>query len=291
MPVRASDYTLAGTSMVERSSEAVATGERIVQACSGLRLLSKTSLRALFVTLLAIAGNAVADTPAFDRPGIAFSTSTIPRGGVAVELGVPDFVHSSDAFGTSTLYRLDTNIRAGLGANTDIELATPVFNYQDTKDGGTSNSAHGLGDSSLSLKAVLPSGSDKFSWAGLAGVTLATGTRPFTEAQPLYSLATSMSLFLDHTYSAGFYIDLNYFDSRTGYTLSPNLNATLNDSLSAYVQVGYTHIPQIPDTTIAGTGIAWMVAPTVQLDMYVDLGLTHDSPDVQGGVGISFYIK
>lgn len=263
----------------------------IVQSGGELRAFSMALACALPVTLLAFAGRALADTPAFDRPGIAFSTSTIPRGAFAVELGVPDFVQESDAGGKSTLYRLDTNIRAGLGQNVDLELATPIFNYQDTKAVGASDSASGLGDSSLSLKAVLPSTIETFSWAALAGVTLATGANPFTEAKPQYTLATSMSLKLDRTYSAGLYINVIYFDGRTGYTLSPNLNVTLGDRLSTYVQAGYTHFPQRPDTTIAGTGLAWMVASTVQLDLSVDIGLTGDSPDFQGGIGVSFFIK
>ena len=253
--------------------------------------MSKAFRCTLPVTLLAVAGHVLADTPAFDRPGIAFSTSTIPRGGFAIELGVPDFLRRSDAGGTSTLYRFDTNIRAGLGANVDLELATPLFNYQDTRAGGASDSTSGLGDSSLSLKVVLPSSSERFSWAGLAGVTLATGVDPFTEAKPLYALATSVSLKIDPSCSFGFYINLNYSNGRTGYTLSPNLNVTLSDRLSAYVQAGYTHVPRSPDTTIAGSGMAWMATPTVQLDLSVDLGLTHDSPDVQGGFGVSFFIK
>ena len=34
-------------------------------------------------------------SPAFDRPGIAFSTTTLPAGSFAWEQGLPDFEHSS----------------------------------------------------------------------------------------------------------------------------------------------------------------------------------------------------
>ena len=139
----------------------------------------------------------------------------------------------------------------------------------------------------LSLKAALPSSSAQFSWAGLAGVTFATGQDPFTAARALYSLAVATSLKLNDTYSTGLYINLNYSDGRSGYTLSPNLNFVLSDNLSAYVEAGYNHVPQSPDTTIAGSGLAWMVAPTVQLDLSMDIGLTRDSPDIQGGFGVS----
>ena len=253
--------------------------------------MSRTSTYALVFTLFAAAGRALADTPAFDRPGIAFSTSTIPRGSFAVELGMPDFLHESDAGHTSTLVFLDTNVRTGLGKNIELQLATPVFNYQKTKATGASDSATGLGDSSLVLKAALPSTFARFSWAGLAGVTFATGQDPFTAGRALYSLAAAASLELSDTYSTGFYINLNYSDGRTGYTLSPNLNFLLSDHLSAYVEAGYDHVPQSPDTNIAGGGLAWMVAPAVQLDLSVDFGLTRDSPDFQGGFGVSMFIK
>ena len=252
--------------------------------------MNRTIAYAAFA-LLAAAGNALADTPAFDRPGIAFSTSTIPRGSFAIELGLPDFQHASEAGSSSTLYSLDTNIRAGLGENIELQLATPIFNYLKTKNAGVSDSATGLGDSSLSLKAALPSASQNFSWAGLAGVTFASGEDPFTAGKPQYRLATAMSLKLNDTYSTGFYINLNHFDGKTAYTLSPNFNFALSDSLGAYVEAGYSHVAQSPNTAVAGGGLAWMVTPTVQLDFSIDFGLTRHSPDFLGGFGVSFFVK
>jgi hypothetical protein len=242
-------------------------------------------------TLLVIAGGAMADIPAFDRPGIAFSTSIVPRGGFSFELGLPDFQHSSDGGSKSTLYSLDTNIRAGLGENIELQLATPLFNYLKTKDEGVSDSATGLGDSSLSLKVALPSSSQNFSWAGLGGVTFATGGDQFTAGKPQYRLATAMSLKLNDIYSAEFYINLNHFDGKTSYTLSPNLNFALTDTVAAYVEAGFTNVEQSPNTAVAGGGLTWMVTPTVQLDFSMDFGLTHGSPDFLGGFGVSFYIK
>lgn len=254
-------------------------------------MMNKALVCSLAFTLLVVSGNALAETPAFDRPGIAFSTSTIPRGGLSYELGLPDFQHSSDAGSKSTLYSLDTNIRAGLGENIELQLATPLFNYLKTEGAGFSDSATGLGDSSLSLKVALPSSSQNFSWAGLAGVTFATGEDPFTAGKPQYRLATAMSLKLNDTYSTGFYINLNHFDGKTSYTLSPNLNFALTDSVGAYVEAGFSHVDQSPNTAVAGGGLAWMVAPSVQLDFSMDFGLTHDSPDFLGGFGVSFFIK
>lgn len=240
---------------------------------------------------LAASSGALADTPAFDRPGIAFSTTTIPSGSFALELGVPDFIHTSAAGSRATTYRLDTNARAGLGKIVELQLATPVFNYQQADAAGASSSTTGLGDSRLSLKAALPSHSAEFSWAMLAGVTLASGASAFSGGSTQYTLATSMNQKLDDTYTAGFYVELDRGDGATDYTLSPDLNFTLGSTLSGYVEAAYTHVPHSPDSSVAGAGLAWMVTPIVQLDLSFDLGLTDASPKLQGGFGVSVYLQ
>jgi len=253
--------------------------------------LSRATLQALGCAWLAATSIALADTPAFDRPGIAFSTTTVPRGSLAVELGVPDFIHTSDAGSRSTTYRLDTNARAGLGRALELQLATPVFNYQHADTAGGSGSTTGLGDSRLSLKAALPSSSAEFSWAMLAGITFASGASAFSGGSTQYTLATSLNQKLDDTYTAGFYIELDRADGATDYTLSPNLNFTLGSTLSGYVEAAYTHVPHSPDSSVAGAGLAWMVTPIVQLDLSFDLGLTSESPKLQGGFGVSVYLQ
>jgi len=253
--------------------------------------MNKAIAYSLPYTLLAIVGNVLADTPGFDRPGISFSTSIIPRGSFSYELGLPDFQHSSDGSNKSTLYSLDTNIRAGLGKNIELQLATPLFNYLKTEGAGVSDSATGLGDSSLSLKMALPSSTQNFSWAALGGVTFATGEEPFTVGNPLYRLATAMSLKLNDIYSTGLYINLTHSDGKTGYTLSPNLNFALTNSVGAYVEAGISHVDRSPNTAVAGGGLTWMVTPAVQLDFSMDFGLNHDSPDFLGGFGVSFFIN
>jgi hypothetical protein len=233
---------------------------------------------------------ALADTPAFDRPGIAFSTSTIPRGSLAIELGTPDFVHSSNGGSSSTTYRLDTNLRTGLSHAVELELAAPVFNYDHTDAGQRSASATGFGDTTLSLKATLPSRAPAFSWAMLASATFVSGAKAFSGGTTQYQLATTMQQQLDASYAAGFYIQLNDSADSGGYTLAPSLNFTVNGTLSGYVEAAYSHASHSPDTSIAGAGLAWMVTPIVQLDLSFDAGLTRESPKLQGGFGLSVYV-
>jgi hypothetical protein len=253
--------------------------------------VNKTTFQALGCAWLAAIGSALADTPAFDRPGIAFSTTTIPRGSFALELGVPDFIHASDSGSRSTTYRLDTNARAGLGSVVELQLATPLLNYRHSDTAGVADSTSGLGDSRLSLKAALPSSNADFSWAMLAGVTFASGASAFSGGGTQYTLATSMNQKLDDTWTAGFYIELDGADGATDYTLSPDLNFTLGSTLNGYVEAAYTHVPHSPDSSVAGAGLAWMVTPIAQLDLSFDLGLTNASPKLQGGIGFSIYLR
>jgi len=61
---------------------------------------------------------AQADVPAFDRPGIAFSTGTLPARSVTWEQGLPDFARTSDGGTDSTLYAFDSTLRVGLTEET-----------------------------------------------------------------------------------------------------------------------------------------------------------------------------
>jgi hypothetical protein len=252
--------------------------------------LRNPAIHALGIFLAGAVARVPAETPDFDRPGIAFSTTTVPRGGLAIELGVPGFVYDASRGSKSTDYRLDTNFRAGLGPVVEIELATPVYNYDRTDTGQQSASVTGVGDSSLSLKAALPSSFRRFSWALLAGATFASGAKAISDGTTQYRLATSLQERLDDTYAAGLYLQLDDAAGASGYTLSPNLGFAVAAGFYGYVEAAYSHASHNPDTSVAGAGMAWLVKPTVQLDLSFDIGLTSASPKIQGGFGVSVYL-
>lgn len=112
-----------------------------------------TRIAAVAATLASCA--AFADTPAFDRPGIAFSTTTLPRGGVSWEQGLPDFVHDDEDGLRSTTYSATTNVRVGLAERVEVQLSGSPFNYARQRSGGERASARGAGDSGVALKIAL----------------------------------------------------------------------------------------------------------------------------------------
>jgi len=64
------------------------------------------------------------EAPSFDRPGIAFSTGTLPKGRFAWEQGLPDFQRDDDGGVRSTQYNANTTLRLGLSDTVELQLAT-----------------------------------------------------------------------------------------------------------------------------------------------------------------------
>jgi hypothetical protein len=117
---------------------------------------------ATLVILACMIGSARADSPPFDRPGIAFSTGTLPVHSVVWEQGLPDFERSSDRGVTSTLYTFDSRLRVGITDAFEVQVGTAPFNQLELREAGNTDNADGRSDASFAVKAALPS-FDQFS--------------------------------------------------------------------------------------------------------------------------------
>lgn len=235
------------------------------------------------------AASALADTPAFDRPGIAFSTSTLPPGAVSWEQGLPDFQRDDDSGIRTRQYSEDTNVRVGLADGVEVQLTAAPFNHLDTRDHGMHTSANGAGDLGVALKLALPSGGEKFSWAVLAGATFDTGSRDFTNGTTAYSLATTLGYDMSDVVSGALYFGVSRSGGADTWAWSPSLSFAINDRFGAFVEAGFEKAEHAPSTRVAGGGVTWMATPRLQLDLSMDFGLNDAAPDVQGGVGFALY--
>lgn len=242
--------------------------------------MQKTSL--LFATLPFLAQGTLAETPAFDRPGIGFSTTTLPPATVAWEQGMPDMTRTDDGGLTQTQYSADTLLRIGLAEKLELDLSLAPHNYQRSEGLIATTDEEGAGDTGLALKYALPDIGENLSWAILGGATFATGNEPFTNGHTLYSLGVSLERSLGDDRSLAFYGNIDSAAGDTALTFSPSYSFALNDCLDAYFELGYTHAEDDGEDIVAGGGITWMVAETVQLDLYADFGLTADSTDLAG---------
>ena len=243
---------------------------------------------AMLCALLVTPAVARAETPAFDRPGISFSTTTLPPGSVAWEQGLPDFQRDRSDGLRTTRYSANTNLRLGLTDRLELQVANAPFNYLETRGNGTRDSAHGAGDLGLALKAALPAPDGAFSWAAMAGVGLDTGSRAFTAGAREYTLGVTLGYDLSATTGAALLLQATESDGQRGYLWSPSVGFVLDERWSAYVEAGFAG-GDGPDTEVAGGGVTWMATPTVQLDASLDFGLDEDAPDLQGGIGVSVY--
>ena len=249
------------------------------------------TLLTLTTISLSYALPAAADTPAFDRPGIAFATDIVPRGAISLEQGLPDFTRNSDAGIKTALYSAGTNVRIGLFDGVELQLATALFNQLEVKAAGSSYTEHGAGDSRLGFKVALPSSSESFSWATLGSVTFDTGSAAFSNNAKQYDLGVALALELPNDFTAGFYVNASNSEGENTVAISPSLSFALSETVGAYVEAGYFSNANEPNSSVAGGGLTWMVTPTVQLDASADFGLNSDSPDVTGGFGVSIYFE
>lgn len=228
---------------------------------------------------------ALADTPAFDRPGIAFSTSTLAPGTFTWEQGLPDVTYSDRNGARSTLASATTVVRAGLSSLLEVQLSTALLNHLSSNSGNAS----GIGDSGLAIKAALPIHSTRLSMAVLGGVGLATGDAAFSNDATTLNLATTASYALDESSAVAAYAGVSRAKGSDTLTLSPSYGFALNDTWGAYLEAGATYADGSADQYLAGGGVTWMVLPTVQLDGYSNFGLNQATPNVIAGVGVSVF--
>jgi hypothetical protein len=237
------------------------------------------ALALLLIASPAIAQDDNAEPPAFDRPGIGFAPSTLPRGSVAVEWGLPSLERDRSDDGTrSTQYSSDLNLRIGLAEYVELQVFSTPWNHLQLKPrGAPSSSANGAGD--------------KHALALLASSSFATGARDFSEGGTQYALGASYEYSFNDRWSGALYATATRGAGEDSFTWSPSLSVALTDEVSSYLEAGFTHTNGEPSTAIAGAGVTWMVARNVQLDASFDLGLDDDSPDVQAGLGVSFLFR
>ena len=233
---------------------------------------------------------AQADVPAFDRPGIAFSTGTLPARSVTWEQGLPDFARTSDGGTDSTLYAFDSTLRVGLTDSVEAQIATSL-NESKTHSTGSTEHSDGRGDLSVAIKAGLPSSRSDFSWATLAAVTYANGGRAFTNGSTAYDLGVALGYSFTDRVSSELYMNAEHTDGSNAFDVSPNLNFAISRTIAAFVEAAASYSGHGLDQALVGGGFTMRVTGAVQLDLSADFGLTSSSPDVLAGFGISVFFE
>ena len=231
---------------------------------------------------------AFADVPAFDRPGFAFASSTLPAGTWDLEQGLPDLQRDNSEGVHSTLYGADTTLRWGLTRNVEVQLTGSAWNRLDMRAAGVSTRSEGMGDTGIAIKWAPTLPSKDLTLAILGGVTFATGDRAFTNGQASYALGATLARDLGAGRSLGLYANLNRSGGASTWTLAPSFNFSINEQVGAFVEAGRV-FGGGTSSTLVGGGVTWLLHERVQLDLYERRGVTSRNPDEQAGFGVSIY--
>jgi len=144
--------------------------------------------------LLGPATPALADGPAFDRPGIAFAPSTLPARAWAWEQGLPDFQQDRADGVTEDAYLANTRLRLGVTDRFEVQVAVPLFMEVDSQGSGRAFRKSGTGDFSIAAKFAFGPGDGPVEMAVLAAVSFPTATRrEFGSDSELYSLGATVA--------------------------------------------------------------------------------------------------
>jgi len=247
---------------------------------------------ALMLALGALGATRVAhadDAPAFDRPGIGFASQTLPAGGVAWEQALSDVSYDRSGGVRSTEYVADSRLRIGLSPQAELQLAIDSQVWQRVRGTGQDFRGHGGGDASVGLKWALPSTRDTFSWALLGTAAVPVGRAPYGDDGHRYDLGVSAGWDLDGGRNIALYANLSDSDDGHGWTVSPSYTFYAQGNLSVYAEAGIGGGED--EMRALGTGLTWLIAGRVQLDLSVLRGLSAPTSDWQGGLGVSVLLR
>ena len=240
---------------------------------------------------LTLASTAVhASAPSFDRPGIAFATSTLPIGSFDLEQGLPDVVHNETAGVATTLYSADTIVRYGITPTLELQFGGSLWNRLDVRGNNIDSRNTGGGDTTIAAKWAPMLKSGNVAIALLGAVMLDTGASAFTNGRPVYSLGATVSRELQDGRAIAVYLNASSNGGITTWTFSPNISFPITSNIGAYVEAGRT-VGGDAAGTAAGGGLTWLLHDRVQFDVYGLRGLKGHAPDLQAGVGVSVFWK
>jgi len=249
---------------------------------------------ALLTALLAgTAGVAAAQgTIATDRPGLGFGATTVPVGAVQLELGVPGVASTSSAGGSARLINFPALLRVGVTPWAELRLGSPLLDFSHAVAAGQTENANGFGGLEIGAKLSWAPGAHAPVLAAIPSVILPVGDSRFVGDRSSYTLngvaAWSLPDGFGLTTVAGI-IRAPLGDA--GHTTNGNLVAVLGRSLttqlSGYVEAGDFPTSAGPAPAYVGGGVTFLAGRLVQLDTFVDRGVTDAASDWLFGLGAS----
>lgn len=231
-----------------------------------------------------------------DRPDAAEASVTVGKLRFQVETSVA-FSRDHDAGVTTRTYGAPTLLRFGVIEPLELRVEGEMLSIQTATGAPTER---GLSDFAFGMKGhVFDQQKWRPSLGVLAHVSVPTGADALSSngVEPSFKVMTDWELPADFSLGTNYGLDVPVRDAagdkfaRFLYAAALNHPTPfLKDRMRVFVEAAGA-VPLQRDKAMEhtfDTGLAFLITPNIQLDTFVQLGLTAAAPGVQTGLGLSW---
>lgn len=233
-----------------------------------------------------------------ERPGLGTPACTVEPGRVLVESSLADWTMAKGGGDRSdTILFGDTMVRVGVGQRLELQVGWTPVGYSRERSGAMVDRATRVGDMTLGTKVNFAGPDGNGFSAGLeTQVTLPTGRAPIGAGDwgislvvPLgYDLSDALQLQASPELDAAVDQDGDGRHTAFGGTLGLNFNLTKTISATLEGQAIRDRDPTGHQTkAYSGLSLAWQPSNDFQFDVGANVGLNHNSDNIELYAGIS----
>src|SRR5258706_2416768 len=229
-----------------------------------------------------------------ERPGLATPPCTVDAGHLQMEMGAMDWTHQQiEGVRSDAVLAGDTELRYGVTDAIEARVGWTAYGWVRTHDrpSGETDHERGVGDVTVGVKVNPIALGPALSLAVLPFATAPTGQRPIGAGDWGYGLLVPIAYELVDGVELEVTpeVDAAVDEDRDGRHLAFGGPVGLAVDLRRHGSVG-AEIEGIRDrdpsghvtTALAGLSAAWRPRDDWQIDLGTNVGLNHDSPDVEG---------
>jgi hypothetical protein len=228
-----------------------------------------------------------------DRPDLTESPFTLDAGHAQLEMDLVNLSRDRqggierEGVGVAAL-----NVKLGLTARADLQLLLDAWRRETIEiEPRTRSEAKGAGDLTARLKVNLI-GNDGGRWAiaVMPAVTFPTSANGLGGDEVGAGVAVPLALDLGGRGGAGFMIEASTQDGVHAWLSTATYARDIAGPLAGFVELTFGgEGGDAPAATLAtfDSGLTFAVTPDVQLDAGIVLGLTRDTEDARGFVGLT----
>lgn len=230
-----------------------------------------------------------------DRPGIADGSGVLAPGIFQLEVGIQREYTKEDQVRTRISF-VPTLVRVGLGAGFEARVETNAYDWEKTND--AAGTIHDSGWSPISVgtkyRVYDPDESRWPSLAVIGRVFPTSGSGAFGSHRYAGDLRLAADLDLSSTFSLNPNVGFAWYEAEDGssfaaLTLAATLTFLPSPRVQPFVDAGFQNPAGAgsPASLLIDAGVAYIVAPNLQLDVSLGKGAHGPTPHTFVSVGVS----